>query len=169
MLGDSLIHERVDQDAGMFGLYQLGWDFDHFWGTEARFGFASVDVAANDEGSEPGSSENLSWDVNLVHYPWGDSRWRPFLSAGFGLASFRFGDDDGQPVYETLYTIPLGCGVKYFYRPWLGLRFAVTDQLALGAYRLATMHNVCFAGGVEVRFGGARTSYYPYDTGTKWW
>ena len=41
LFGDDLIAGQVDQDEDIFGGYRLGWDFDHYWGSELRFAFAT--------------------------------------------------------------------------------------------------------------------------------
>lgn len=169
LLGDSLIDGHVGQQDGLFGAYQLGWDFDHYWGTEARFGFAFLDVVDGQVPPRDRTSRDHYWDVHLVHYPWGDARWRPFLSVGVGVASFSFEDDRRQPINDAVLAFPFGCGVKYLLKPWVAVRLAAVDNLALGAYNLSTMHNVSLTAGVEVRCGGPRTSYYPYDPGMHLW
>ena len=168
-MGDSLINGRVGHEDGMFGGYQLGWDFDHYWGTEARFGFAYLDVADRQDPPRERTSQDQFWDVHLLYYPWGDARWRPFVSVGLGTASFSFEDDRQQPIHDAVYAIPFGGGVKYLLKPWLALRFTALDNLAIGAYNVSTMHNVSLTGGVEVHFGGERTSYYPYYPGMHLW
>jgi hypothetical protein len=65
--------------------------------------------------------------------------------------------------------MPLGVGVKYYYRPWLALRTSVMDNLSFRAGRLETMHNLSFTCGVEVHFGGPRPTYFPYHAGGMIW
>jgi hypothetical protein len=165
---DWLVAERVKQHRGMFGGYRIGWDFDHYWGTEARFAFSYMNVSDN-LGNSLGTSEDYCGDVHLLYYPWGDARWRPFLTAGVGFASFRFDDDLGQFVNETVWGFPVGGGLKYLHRKWLAVRVSVMDNLALGAYELRTQHNLSITGGVEVRFGGPRRSYFPYNPSRHLW
>lgn len=166
LFGDNLIQDRVSQDEDIFGGYRVGWDFDHYWGTELRFAFANLDLTdLQTPGRSLGTSRDHFWDANLLYYPWGDAHWRPFFTAGLGLASFYFQDDNQQSVNETLFSLPWGIGVKYYYDNWLALRCAVMDNWSFGAQGLNTMHNFSLTCGVELRLGGPRKSYYPFHSG----
>jgi len=44
MFGDEIITDRVDQNSDFYGGYRLGWDWDHYWGSEARLGFAELNL-----------------------------------------------------------------------------------------------------------------------------
>lgn len=171
MFGDQLIANRVSQDEDMFGGYRLGWDFDHYWGTELRLGFANLDltdtVSPNGVGSR--TSRNQFWDLNLMYYPWGDARWRPFVSVGFGAGDFYFQDDSRQSIHETVITFPLAAGFKYYQHNWLAWRVSVTDQWSLAAQGLDSMHNIALTAGVEMHFGGTRVGYYPSRSGLHLW
>jgi hypothetical protein len=169
LIGGSLIDGRVESEGGMIGGYRLGWDRDCHWGAEARFGFSYPTIHNEGESPASRSSSQQYWDVDLLYYPWGDSRWRPYFLAGCGWANFDFVDDQQQGVYETLWSFPLGGGVKYLYRPWLALRLSVVDNLTLGAHELSTMHNLAISGDVEVHFGGPRWSYFPYHGSIHLW
>ncbi|MEX0818612.1 MAG: hypothetical protein WD070_03435 [Pirellulaceae bacterium] len=169
LIGDRLIDGAVDQQAALIGGYRLGWDFDHYWGTELRFAFAKPElVELPGRTSLPAATEKF-WDLNLLYYPWGDARWRPFASVGLGFATYRFEDASNVLVDDALLTLPLGVGVKHYYRPWLALRTSVTDNLSIGSQRLETMHNLSFSIGVEVHFGGPRRTYFPYHEGGVIW
>jgi len=168
LYGDPLIPGRVDQGEGTLGGYRLGWDFDHYWGTEARIAFSHVRLDDGPGGTTRTGATQL-WDAHLLYYPWGDSRWRPFTSVGLGQANFRFRDDRGQAINDSVFAFPVGGGIKYLYRKWLALRFSVMDNIAVGAHNVATQHNVSVTGGVEIRLGGSRTSYYPYSADMYLW
>lgn len=165
LFGDALIGGRVDQGERVFGAYRIGWDFDHYWGTEFRSAFAQLEVIDRRSQQAPRNSRNLYWDAHLLYYPWGDARWRPYASLGMGLASFRFQDDLGQNYNEVLFGMPFGLGVKYQARKWLAFRLDLTDNLAISAAGLSTMHNVSLTGGVEIHCGGRPTLYYPWSPG----
>jgi hypothetical protein len=162
LLGDDLIGGRVGQNGDLFGGYRLGWDVDHYWGTEVRFAFARLDVTDSQDPPEPRSSSDWFFDAHLVYYPWGDCCWRPYISAGLGIAEFRFLDENDSQFNEVLFHLPIGVGMKFYYRPWLALRIDLMDNIAFGSAGLDTMHNVSFTGGVEVHFGGERVSYGPW-------
>jgi len=163
MFGDQLIGNRISQDEDMFGGYRLGWDFDHYWGAELRLGFSNLDLTDTTPMLATGSrtSRDQFWDLNLMYYPWGDSRWRPFVSLGFGAGNFYFKDEAMQPIHETVVTFPLSMGIKYYRHNWLAWRASLTDQWSLGAQGLSSMHNVALTVGVEVHFGGTRVGYFP--------
>ena len=163
--GDELIAGHVDQGQRVMGAYRLGWDFDHYWGTEFRFAFAYLDLIDAQDPPAIRDARHLTWDGNLLYYPWGDAKWRPFASVGLGVASFRFKDHRGRKFHESLLEVPIGIGVKYRARKWLAWRLDVRDNLAVSGAGLSTMHNVSFTGGVEIHFGNRPTSYYPWNPG----
>src|SRR4030042_207500 len=98
MQGGPLIDDWLGQKQGFVGGYRLGWDQDYYWGAEMRFTFASVELYDSrraidaqyemdtDDGFAPHDPYRLrfnqrrdadffQWDVDLLHYPWGDSQW----------------------------------------------------------------------------------------------
>ena len=169
LIGDSLIAGTIDQEDDLLGGYQLGWDFDHYWGTELRFAFARPDLIDLQGMALLPSGTDQFWDLNLLYYPWGDAQWRPFASVGLGFASFRFLDANRVLFDETLLTVPVGIGVKHYYRPWLALRTSLMDNVSIGARGLDTMHNLSLSVGVEMHFGGPRRTYFPYHSGGIIW
>ena len=169
LIGDELIAGEIDQKDGLFGGYQLGWDFDHYWGTELRFAFSKPELTNLQTMMPLPSGTDKFWDLNLLYYPWGDAKWRPFASVGLGVASFRVEDGNQLLVDDSLLTIPFGVGVKHLYRPWLALRTSLVDNLSIGSAGLDTMHNVSLSFGVEVHFGGPRSTYFPYHGGGLIW
>jgi hypothetical protein len=166
---DDLVSGQIYQNDTTFVGARLGYDFDHFWGLEGRWGFARPDLAdSNGTPFFPANRSNLA-DVSLVYYPLGDARWRPYLAAGLGFQTSRFNDDLGQRISEATLEIPLACGIKYFYGPWFTLRFDFVDNLTLGNARISGMHNIGLMAGAEVRFGGRRPSYFPWHNSTTYW
>ena len=169
VLMNDLISNRVDQsDTGFMGL-RLGFDFDHYWGLEGRYAFARPELTDGRGAPLADHSRDYFVDVSLVHYPFGDARWRPYVLLGLGFQTFRFYDDLGQRVSESLFSVPLGTGIKYFYGPWFSLRFDIVDNIAVGNAHVSGMHNVSFLAGVEYRFGGRRQSYFPWHNNTAYW
>ena len=169
MIGEDLIDGEVAQGNRAMGGYRLGWDFDHYWGTEFRVALSdqeAIDLTAPETSS---TAQEVFWDVSLMYYPWGDARWRPYAQAGLGLASFRFTDARQNRYNEILFEMPLGVGLKYQSTPWLAWRLDATDNLAFAAAGLDTMHNVSLSAGIEVHFGGRRASYFPWYPGGQIW
>src|SRR5262245_40910772 len=169
ILLDDLVPNRIYQNDTAFVGLRIGYDFDHFWGMEMRGAFARADLA-DGAGTPffPASRDNFA-DMDLLFYPFGDARWRPYLMAGLGFQSFRFNNELGERISETPLLIPLGCGINYFYSPWCTLRFDFVDNICLGNTRISGMHNIAFMTGVEFRFGGRRPSYFPWHNNTSYW
>jgi hypothetical protein len=65
--------------------------------------------------------------------------------------------------------MPWGIGLKYQIYPWLIMRSEVLDNFAIGSGSLDTMHNVSGTVSLEVRFGGHRPSYYPWNPSSYVW
>jgi hypothetical protein len=183
--GGPLVDDWLGQQRGFVGGYRFGWDQDYYWGGEMRFAFASIRVydspraiAAQHE-SDPGhqwmfehrrDSALFQWDLCVLHYPWGDAQWRPYLLAGVGTARIRFTDRLLRRCDETVFAMPLAVGLKYRCNEWLALRFECADNIAFGGGSgFETVHNVSVTGGAEVRFGGTRKAYWPWNPGRHYW
>lgn len=193
MIGSPLIDDWVGQSEGFFGGYRFGWDFDHYWGCEARFGFGSIElydsqraidaqIRADDDAGVPTDSpyrnrydsrrdgDVLVFDINLVYYPWGDTNWRPYASIGLGMAGVEFDDRLDQRWDKSVFAMPFALGVKYRWDEYVALRFEVTDNLMFSdGSALKTLNNVSIVGGLEVRFGGTRKAYWPWVPGRYYW
>jgi len=161
---------RVDQSDSSFLGLRLGGDFDHYWGVELRYAFAPPELT-NSQGQtlNVGHARDYFADIELLYYPWGDARWRPYFLAGLGLQTVRFYDDQNKRVSESLFAIPVGLGLKYFCGPWFTLRFDFVDNIAIGNDHINGMHNLAIMAGAEYRFGGHRQSYYPWHNNTAYW
>lgn len=151
------LNQNIQQGNGLINGFRVGWDFDHYWGTEFRMAFGDTRV--------DGSSEKVDVrlaDIGVVYYPWGDARWRPYTSVGLGVGNFAF-QDGTQSVDDFALQIPLSIGVKYAFKPWWNLRLDATDYLSMPSSDLDFMNNVQLTGALEYRFGGRRRSYFPYN------
>jgi len=189
--GCALVDDWVGGNQGFFGGYRLGWDYHDYWGCEMRFGFGNValydSARAKAAQQEADDAKGLAaddpfrqrfdrhrdcttfvWDVSLLYYPWGDSPWRPYLTAGLGTASVEFIDRLSTRYSETAFATPVAIGVKYRYNDWAALRFECADNIAFGN-SFNTLHHVSLTGGVEVRFGGSRVAYWPWHPGRHYW
>ncbi|MEX2173877.1 MAG: porin family protein [Pirellulaceae bacterium] len=168
LLADDLIAGHVESNNSHFIGGRLGWDFDHYWGLEGRYAFSRPQLtdALGDNLSSP--SRDYFVDVSLAYYPWGDSQWRPFASVGMGFQTFRFRDDQDRSVHQSLLSVPLGVGLKFYHSPLLSLRLDAYDNIAFGDGKLRTMQNFSLAAGVEFRFGGRPTSYFPWHGSTSY-
>jgi Outer membrane protein beta-barrel domain len=168
MVGDDAIDGVIGQETGFFIGGRLGYDYDYYWGVESRLGTAWMSLFDRQHPENNiGTGNILVADMSLLYYPWGDSRWRPFVSVGTGLQQL---DSYGSalPIYSgTLFEIPFGAGLKYRFNEWLTWRCDVIDNFAIGTGSLDTMHNVSFTAGLEYRFGGHRRTYWPWNPNPK--
>jgi hypothetical protein len=169
MFGDEIITDRIDQNSDFYGGYRIGWDWDHYWGSEARLGFSQLNLRDSAKNALPDTDDVLLGDVSLLYYPWGDSLWRPYFLAGIGFGHFHFDDELGNGHNGLLLGFPIGGGLKYQHRRWLAFRIEVLDNIALANQGLATMHNVSLTFGVEVHHGAHSRSYWPWHPSRHVW
>ncbi len=168
VFNNDLIANRVQpNNSSLLGL-RLGWDFDHYWGLEGRFAFSNPNTY-DGTGNALGDSHNYLVDIELLYYPWGDSRWRPYFTAGMGIATYRFADDQGRSADDSLLSLPVGLGLKYFHSPWFTLRLDAVENFAAGSRLLDGQANFSLMAGVEYRFGGRRPSYFPLHGDLSGW
>ena len=133
---------------------QLGWDFDHYWGSQVRIAWSTPNYNNAVAPSSDASSDLVIYDASLLYYPWGDSRVRPYYRFGIGITDVDFIDGVGNPVSEALLTVPLGIGLKYQKHRWMAMRFEAVDNIAFGQGGANTLNNFTFTFGAEWRFGG---------------
>lgn len=164
-----LISGRVDQETALFGGYRVGWDFDHYWGTEWRIGWSRPDLVNLQRPQSERSARLTVTDLDLLYYPWGDSAIRPFGMMGMGIINVDYRDDFGVRRDETLFGLPLGIGMKHHYRRWLSWRAELLYNLAFGGATVSTQPNFTMTFGVEVHFGGKHPSYYPWNPSRHEW
>lgn len=169
LLSGDLIKNRVAQDNELFGGLRVGWDFDYYWGVETRFGWANPNVQFQETQPVARNGSYFVSDVDFVYYPWGDSKVRPFLLLGAGLARIDFVDDANINYNTTLFTTPFGGGVRFSQRPWLLWRLELLNNLSYGADGVETMHNVSLTAGMEFRFGARPQSYWPWRSSRRIW
>jgi len=169
MLGGDLIKNQVSQNNITLGGLRLGWDFDYFWGLEWRIARADPDVEFNTPLATPNSSTYFISDIDLLYYPWGDSKVRPYALLGLGLANVSFRDGSELNHDATLLTMPYGGGVQFHQWPWLVWRLEVLNNLSFGSDNIATMHNVFFNVGMEFRIGARPSSYWPWRSSRSVW
>lgn len=169
LLGDDLITDRVTQTNVLMGGLRLGIDFDHYWGAEWRFGWANPNADFSSPLAEANDVSYVVSDVDLLYYPWGDSRVRPYGLLGFGVTQLDFRDDVGLNLHTTLATMPFGAGVKFQQNPSMAWRLEALNNLAFGDDRVSTMNNISFTAGLEMRFGAKPATYWPWRTARKVW
>jgi len=160
----------IDQQANLVGGFRLGHDRSHHWGTEWRIGFAHPGLEYPGAALTGGNSDLWFLDYQWLYYPWGDTRWRPYAAWGLGVTGVSFHDPlKDRSVDELLVHLPLGVGIKYHHRKWLVLRAELHNNLAVGGGDVKTLNNFMLTGSVEVRFGGWRRSYFPWNPAVRLW
>jgi hypothetical protein len=191
--GSTLVNDWISQERGYLGGYRIGWDFHDYWGCELRYAMGFVRVSDSQRAIEaqeaaddaigippddpfrhrfdaPRDSDLTTiCDVDFLYYPWGDSAWRPYFLAGLGYVRIDFVDRLSQYWQAGMLGLPVGGGIKYRWNQWLALRLELLDNIAVGAYGINTLHEVSFTAGAEIRFGGTRTSYWPWNPGLHYW
>jgi outer membrane protein with beta-barrel domain len=165
LFSDNPIPGQVNGTPGYLAGFRLGWDVEHFWGTEVRFGFSTFGLRNAQTDFTLPKMEAFYMDTNLLFYPWGDTRWRPFASVGMGLADFQFSNIQDRQIHQTTLGMPFGGGLKYRHNNRWVFRVDLLDNLSFqSGQNVATMHNISLTAGLEARFGiGPRRSYWPWN------
>lgn len=132
----------------------LGWDWDHYWGTQFRVAWTTPEFISSVPSDSTASNNVLLYDLSLLYYPWGDSRIRPYYRFGFGLTDINFITPAGVREDATLFSMPVGMGIKYQTRRTVALRAEAVDYIAWGQNSASGMNNFTLTFGVEWRFGG---------------
>ena len=151
--GATLIPGQVHLRPSYYGGINLGWDYDHYWGIEKRLGFGALNLVNGNHDPIGGTNLSITGEYRLMYYPLGDTRWRPFLTAGVGWSDFYFSDDHGDKHLDTVGMVPFGLGVKYLQNKNLALRIDLIDEVTFGSGALSTFHYVALTAGLEVRYG----------------
>jgi hypothetical protein len=162
------IADNVSRDIDTFGGIFIGHDWDHYWGSELHFDWATPELKNSEVPDAHRSDILFSWNYSVLYYPWGDAKFRPYWRWGIGDTHFDFPRDDGSRDDPWMWTVPLGVGVKYPVRRWLAARAELTDQLSF-AKDYPTLHNVTLTFGLEWRFGAHPPSYWPWNPNRKIW
>ena len=170
---------------------QIGWDYDPYWGMEMRFGWAVMDLTDSELAIEAQIAKDqrdgathpfvdrfdgvranhvFLWDGHAMYYPWGDSAFRPYLMVGLGTSTNSFIDRTDVTYRNTLFTVPFGVGMKYRINDFSDLRMECADYIALGGGGdFDVVQRVLVTGSLELRFGGQRRAYWPWNPGRHYW
>lgn len=191
--GGSLVDGWVEQRRGMFGALRIGWDVNAYWGWKMRFALAEttlVDSSLAIEAQETrdraaGVSQTdayyyrfyyrreadfFFWDIDFVYYPLGDTRLRPYVALGLGTVNITFMDRLDYHYSELVLGMPVAVGLKYRCSDWLAVVCEATDNVAFsGGKGINTLHQFSLVGGMELRFGGARRTYWPWNPSRTSW
>jgi len=166
MNGGPLVQDTVGTKTGFDGGWRIGWDVDSRWGAETRFAFASLSMYDHlPQAAGSNNAELFQWDVEALYYPCRESRLRPYLLAGIGLTDINFTGIPGQGSQTVCLSLPLGIGLKYLWDENFALRLDLLDDIAMSNEHLLTQNNFSLTGGLELRFGGSKKVYWPFDLG----
>jgi len=167
LLGDDQTAVASQKNAVIGGI-RAGWDFDYYWGIEGRLGWADPNISSEFSSVDVNGSY-VAGDVDLLYYPWGDTKVRPFFQLGLGVAEIGAIGENGVYRDVNLLTMPFGLGVQFPQTRWLAWRLEIVDNLGFGADDVDTMHNVAFTAGMEWRFGARPNSYWPWRSSRTIW
>jgi Outer membrane protein beta-barrel domain len=163
------VNSDLTSDIDVFGGVFAGCDWDYYWGTELAVNRATPEIINETARDAKRGDALMEETVSLMYYPWGDSLFRPYWRCGIGATEIDYPTDRGHRRDETLWTFPVGVGLKYPFRRWLAARAEFTDQLALGNSGVATQHDLTLTFGLEWRFGAHPRSYWPWNPSRHIW
>jgi hypothetical protein len=132
----------------------LGWDWDHYWGTQFRLGWTTPELSSSVGSNQRHSNNLLTYDLSMMYYPWGDSRARPYYRIGLGLTDVDFTNPAGVREDNTLFTVPVAMGIKYQTKRWMAFRAEAADHIVYGQNSASGVHNITLTFGLDWRFGG---------------
>ncbi|RIK74592.1 MAG: hypothetical protein DCC68_22760 [Planctomycetota bacterium] len=167
--GGTLIEDSIRRQGDIFSGVRLGWDWTRRLGGEMRFGFAQVGTEDIPTGVELDDADLVYWDLNVLWYPTGDTRLRPYLSLGLGALHVDFVDATGNAHQKELVGIPLAAGLKYRATPWCAVRADIADNIALPYDDIEGQGNFSITVSAEFHFGGQRRSYWPWNPTLQSW
>jgi hypothetical protein len=167
--GGPLIEDSIRRQGDMFSGFRLGWDWTRRLGGEMRFGFAQIGTEDIPTGIELDDADVVYWDLNVLWYPTGDTRVRPFFSIGLGALHVDFVDAANNGHQKELVGVPIAAGIKYRATPWCAVRADITDNLALPYADIESQGNISITVSAEFHFGGARKSYWPWNPTLQSW
>jgi hypothetical protein len=111
--GDPFHSGHADDAVGLAISKRYGWDFADHWGLETRLTDAWLNDSTRFNPNFTQTERVLFWDTNLLYYPWADTRFRPYITFGAGLADFNVTNDQNHHTSRVLADVPFGFGVKY--------------------------------------------------------
>jgi hypothetical protein len=164
--GGLLMTDRVAPNVrannDLVGAIGLGWDWDHYWGSQLRLAWATPELLNTTLTSLDPHDNLLIGDLSLLYYPWGDSRTRPYYRIGIGLTDLEYYNNNSLRQHETLFTFPLGVGLKYQMSRFITWRVELMDNIAVGQNETSTLQNLTITTGLEWRFGGRPSGYWAW-------
>lgn len=178
--GSTLIDNWTNQGSGMLAGLRMGCDVDDYWGLELRYAFGSCSISDSAQALQAAAAANVPvgngrfadyalLDAEFLFYPWGEHRWRPYVLMGIGAAEVHF-SDVMQLYSASVAGLPLALGVKYRCTDRLALRLELCDDVIFsGQTGFNNLNDFSLTGALELRFGGSRRSYWPWDPSHSAW
>jgi hypothetical protein len=157
LVGSPMIHDRLSQHATTFFGMHYAWDYDHRWGIDKSLGYQPMQLS-----SGQATHTGRAWYglYRLVHYPWGDMRWRPYVVGGIGGAGLRFNDDRNSPVQREVFVANVGLGLKYMLVDRLAISAEISDLIMPANGELSTVNSLTFVSGLEYRFAVPKLRHF---------
>lgn len=166
------VHDLIHNGTGNLFGGRWGWDVARHFGVETRLGYVRATLNDTLYPLIPAHENFLFWDADLMFYPLGDTKWRPFAMLGMGLVDLGYIDDRGREWHQDLITLPFAVGVKYRLNNLNALRLDVTDNVIFGNNQGGNgqhvMHNISVLFAFERRFGLPHRSYFPRREMSRW-
>lgn len=163
------VTEDITRDIDMFGGIYGGCDWDYYWGTELSLQRATPELINEDDRDANRGDRMMLWTASMLYYPWGDAMFRPYWRCGIGATEIDYPTNYGVRRDETLWTFPVGIGIKYPVRRWLAARAEFADQIGLGNHDINAQHDFTLTFALEWRFGAHPRSYWPWNPSRHIW
>ena len=162
--------DSVTRDVDTFGGIFVGWDWDHYWGSELRFGHATPELVNANALDAERNDVLFTWNYNAMYYPWGDAMLRPYWRWGIGNTTVRFpARRRHAPRRMAASHFRSASASSIRFRRWLAGRAEFTDHLSMGHNGVPTQNNLTLTFGLEWRFGVHPPSYWPWNPSRHIW
>ncbi len=168
--GNELIDEEIQMEGGAEGGIRFGMLLAPAWEAEVRIGQAFPDIVHIQGDRLRRDADVWLIDGSLVWSLLRSSRCRVFLRTGGGTGLLAFHNVQGVQIDKSVFSLPVGVGIKYRIDDWIAVRMDLADTILFGSGTgLETNHLISFTGGAEIRFGGTRKSYWPWSPRRFYW
>lgn len=168
--GDDLQDHHLEQQAAAAVGGRIGWDMGRYVGGELRGWYANPATKFRPATTDQLEAHLFAMDVDVLYYPWGETRLRPYFMAGLGFVDVVYHTQPASKVDDMMLSMPFGVGLKYRLDNRFVLRGEFIDNYSFQGSVTDEMHNLAVTMGIEVRFGGGdRRSYYPWNPQLSTW
>ena len=156
------------QRNGIAGGLAVGYHFSDWFGTEMRVYTSSAGVHTTLPvlgNMKIGETESTVFDISTTWYPFLSlfriSKWQPYLKGGVGVGQQKIDLTFlGIPIHaveQTIATIPLGVGARYWCKERFAIQVDLTDNIVVWREQTSkTQHHVALSLGLTWAFGGGK-------------